>query len=186
MKKSIKWVGIVLGTIFTIGIPFSLLAQKVITIETVQWINASKEVVYDQIRFMENFPSWSPFIVQDPNQKNYVTGQDGEVGATFHWEGVNEKSQGSQTVTLLKVNEQVYMECNIEVPFKANPTFDYQLVEKDGGVEVTQTFTTEMAFPGNVFAAIFGVKKKMSETNKLGLERLKYVSEEKIASVTSN
>lgn len=186
MTKTLIVIGIVLGALLIAGVILSLVAPKRISVTNKQFIHASKQQVFDQLRFMKNFPKWSPFLVQDPEQKYTVSGQDGEVGATYSWEGVKEKSKGSQRVAKLKSTDEVLIECNITVPFQSNPTFSYSLVERDGGVEVVQHFDTEMPVPSNIFGLLLNLKEKISATNKQGLELLKKVSEnEKAASLTS-
>jgi hypothetical protein len=166
MTKTLIIIGIALGALLVAGVILSLVAPKRISVTNKQFIKASKEQVYDQLRYMKNFPNWSPFRVQDPEQKFSVTGKDGEVGATFSWEGVKEKSKGSQRVAKLKVNEEVLIECAITVPFQSNPTFAYTLTEKDGGVDVVQQFDTEMPVPSNIFGLLLSLKEKISATNK--------------------
>ncbi|MFM9838453.1 MAG: hypothetical protein ACKVOQ_09335 [Cyclobacteriaceae bacterium] len=186
MTKTLIVIGIVLGALLIAGVILSLVAPKRISVSNTTFINASKQHVFDQLRYMKNFPKWSPFLVQDPEQKYSVSGTDGEVGATYSWEGVKEKSKGSQRVAKLKSNDQVVIECNITVPFQSNPTFSYELIEKNGGVEIVQQFDTEMPVPSNIFGLLLGLKEKISVTNKQGLDLLKKVSEsEKAASLTS-
>jgi hypothetical protein len=177
MSKTIIIIGLALGALLVAGVILSLVAPKRISIRNAVFIQASKQQVFDQLRFMKNFPAWSPFRVQDPEQKYTVSGPDGEVGATFSWEGVKEKSKGSQRVAKLKGTDEVLVECAITVPFQSNPTFAYTLVEKDGGVEVVQQFDTEMPAPFNIFGLLLGLKGKISATNNQGLDLLKKVSE---------
>ncbi len=177
MTKTFIVFGIALGALLIAGVILSLVAPKRISVLNTAFIKATKQQVYDQLRYMRNFPTWSPFRAQDPEQKFSVTGKDGEVGATFSWEGVNEKSKGSQRVAKLKTNEEVLIECTITVPFQSNPTFAYTLAEKDGGVEVVQQFDTEMPVPSNIYGLLFGLKEKISASNKQGLTLLKKVSE---------
>lgn len=177
MTKTLMIIGIALSALLVAGVILSLVAPKRISVRNTAFIKATKQHVYDQLRYMRNFPTWSPFRVQDPEQKFSVTGKDGDVGATFSWEGVKEKSKGSQRVAKLKANEEVLIECAITVPFKSNPTFAYTLIEKGGGVEVVQQFDTEMPVPSNIFGLLLGLKEKISATNQQGLGLLKKVSE---------
>lgn len=186
MTKTVIIIGIALGAVLITGVILALVAPKRISITSKQFFNASKQTVYDQLRFMNNFPNWSPFKVQDPEQKFTVTGQDGELGATFSWEGVKEKSKGSQKVVALKENEKVDIQCNITEPFQANPFFSYTLTEKKGGVEVTQQFDVDMPIPTNIFGMLLGLKSKMATTNEQGLSLLKKVAEQKQLTLTSN
>ncbi|MBU6343366.1 MAG: SRPBCC family protein [Bacteroidetes bacterium] len=177
-KTTMFFFGIVLGTILIAGIFLALIAPKRISITSTQFIQAPIASVYDQLRFMKNFPDWSPFRQQDPEQKFSVSGPDGQVGATYNWEGVKEKSKGVQQVIALKENEKVDIQCHITVPFQANPTFSYTLSEAHGGVMVQQQFDVDMPLPANIIGLLLGLKAKMAETNQQGLALLKKVAEQ--------
>jgi hypothetical protein len=177
MSKALIITATVLAALALIIAVLAAIAPKKIIVQNTQRIAAPSQVVYDQLRYLNNFPSWSPFRQQDPEQKYSVTGQDGQVGATFHWEGVREKSRGSQTIVALEDRRRVVAKCDITVPFEAKPTFDYRLAEKTDGVEITLDFEVDMPFPGNVFGMVFGLKKEMSATNQRGLDLLKQVCE---------
>lgn len=174
----VKIIGIALGVITIAGVILTLVAPKRISVTNTQFIKASKQQVFDQLRFMKNFPNWSPFKVQDPEQKYTISGNDGQVGATFSWEGVKEKSKGLQKIVELKGNDYLKINCDITVPFQSNPTFAYQLREVNGGVELTQYFDTEMPVPANVFGMLMGLKTEIANINKQGLNLLKKVSEQ--------
>ncbi|MFK7936802.1 MAG: hypothetical protein AB8G22_25030 [Saprospiraceae bacterium] len=152
-------------------------AEKHVTIKLTKLIAADQATVYDQLRLLERYPDWSPFKVQDPGQHTSVTGTDGEIGATFHWEGDAEKSKGSMTLMEMGNNEHLKFQCNVEVPFKAQSHFVYDLTTQANGTLVTQTFTTELAFPVNVIGKIIGLRKQMEATNQQGLDLLKPATE---------
>ncbi|MEL7340516.1 MAG: SRPBCC family protein [Bacteroidota bacterium] len=157
----------------------SLRAQKKqIRITSKVLIAAELSEVYDVLRQFERFPDWSPFIVADPEQKHRVEGQNGALGSAFHWEGVGEKSVGYQTLTQLRENEYLRMDCNISVPFESEPVFEYRLRRTPEGVEVTQEFSMEPSGFSRVMMKIFGVEKEIRATNELGLERLKQLLEQ--------
>lgn len=178
MTKVVIILGVALGAVVLTVVILGLVAPKRISVKSTQFIRASKQQVFDQIRFMKNFPKWSPFRQQDPDQKYVISGIDGQIGATFSWEGVKERSKGSQKIIALSGNSIIKIQCNITEPFQSAPTFDYAIIEKEGGVEVVQDFDTAMPFPANVFGLLFGLKAKMAETNQQGLELLKQVSEQ--------
>ena len=184
MTKTVMIISVAFGAVLIAGVILSLVAPKKISVQSIGFINAPKQQVFDQIRFMKNFPNWSPFLRQDPEQKFTVSGDDGQVGATFSWVGVREKSKGSQTVVYLSGNDNLTISCNITEPYQSNPVFAYTLKEKNGGIEVIQDFEVPMPFPSNVFGLLFGVKQRMASTNKEGLELLKKAVErtEKVVS----
>jgi len=76
--------------------------KKAITITSKVTIEASQAETFNLLRSLERFPEWSPFVVTDPEQKNHVTGVNGELGSTFHWQGVAEKSEGFQRLVAMK------------------------------------------------------------------------------------
>ncbi|MFK7936321.1 MAG: hypothetical protein AB8G22_22595 [Saprospiraceae bacterium] len=104
-------VSILVSIVFLIAvIAFSATAQKHINITLTKFIAADQATVYDQLRHLERYTDWSPFKVQDPGQKTSVTGTDGELGATFHWEGDAEKSEGSMTLIELNNRDRINFE----------------------------------------------------------------------------
>ncbi len=178
MTKIELIISIALGAVLVTGVILSLVAPKRILVKNSNIIYASKQEVFDQLRFMKNFPNWSPFRQQDPEQKFDISGTDGQIGATFNWEGVKEKSKGSQTLVSVHGNDSLKIQCNITEPFQSKPTFAYFLVEKNGGIEVVQQFETEMPLPSNIFGLLFGLKDKISTINKKGLSLLKNTTEQ--------
>ncbi len=175
-----------LGIVFLLAISYSAEAQKKeVSISTYELINASSEEVFEVLRELERFTEWSPFLVEDPNQKNYVSGENGEIGSTFHWEGVEENSKGQQTLAALKEGEYVRMECDLEKPFKGQPIFEYYIQEDENGVELRQEFNLNVSGFSYFMIRLLGVKKKMAETNQVGLARLKSLVEKENSNAQS-
>ena len=86
-------------------------------------IKGSKEEVFDMVRYLKNFPKWSPFLAQDPTQKYEVKGIDGNVGAQYRWDGNKGKDLGYQEIVNVDPFTYVGMKCDIQKPFVAKPTF---------------------------------------------------------------
>ncbi len=173
MKKIVKIIGITLSVIVVTGVILSLVAPKKISVTNTQFVKASKQAVFDQLRFMKNFPNWSPFIKQDPEQQYTISGTDGAVGASYSWVGVKEKSKGTQKIVSISGLDKIVIGCSITEPFQSNPTFVYTLTEKNEGVELVQQFDTDMPIPTNVIGLLMGLKAEITATNKQGLALLK-------------
>jgi len=152
--------------------------KKAILIESRETIQAKPEVVYAILKSLETYPQWSPFLLSDPEQKHYITGVDGALQSTFHWEGVSEKSLGTQTLTACTEDRYLRFDCDIQKPFKGQPVFEYQLIPTEQGTEIIQKFELRLSGFAYFMTQLFGVKKEMIATNKLGLERLKALVEE--------
>jgi hypothetical protein len=136
-------------------------------------IKGSKEEVFDMVRYLKNFPKWSPFLAQDPAQKYEVKGTDGTVGAQYHWDGNNGKDLGYQEIVKVDTFSFVGMHCDIQKPFVAKPTFDYTFKETQNGIEVTQDFKVTSGIVDAFFMWLFGAKDGMEKTNQQGLDLLK-------------
>jgi Polyketide cyclase / dehydrase and lipid transport len=136
-------------------------------------INGSKEEVFNMVRYLKNFPKWSPFLAEDPTQKYEVKGDDGMVGAQYHWDGNNGKDLGFQEIVKIDTFSFVGMQCDIQKPFVAKPTFDYYFTETANGIEVKQDFKVESDLLPAFFMWLFGAKAEMEKTNQKGLDLLK-------------
>lgn len=140
-------------------------------------IRGKKEEVFDMVRYLANFPKWSPFLAQDPAQKYEVKGTDGTVGAQYHWDGNKGKDLGYQEIVKIDTFKFVGMRCDIQKPFVAKPTFDYTFDETPNGIKVTQDFKVESALVDAFFMWLFGAKSAMEKTNQQGLDLLKKAAE---------
>ncbi|MFM2269287.1 MAG: hypothetical protein RL757_2728 [Bacteroidota bacterium] len=142
-------------------------------------IKGSKQEVFDMVKYLNNFPKWSPFLAQDPTQKYEVKGTDGAVGAQYHWNGNNGSDIGFQEI--VKIDEQNFIgtKCDIQKPFVAKPTFDYYFVETANGIEVKQDFRLQSESVDAFFMWLFGAKSDMEKTNQQGLDLLKKAVENK-------
>lgn len=136
-------------------------------------INANKQEVFDMVKYLKNFPKWSPFLAEDPTQKYEVKGTDGTVGAQYHWHGNKGKDLGYQEIYEIENLQFIGMKCDIQKPFVAKPSFDYTFSENDKGVLVNQVFKLESGLIDAFFMWLFGAKKEMGKMNQYGLELLK-------------
>ncbi len=180
MFKNEKMIAIIISiaVLFFIGLGYyNATKLQHIHIQKKIAIRANTLRVFENVQYLNNFPKWSPFYEADPDQKVYVTGNDGEEGARYHWEGNNGKDLGYQEIKQIRSLEYIKMECTIEKPFKANPTFEYSFRKQDQLIEVTQDFNLKSRKIDSFFMWLFGAKKEMEKMNSRGLELLKQVCE---------
>jgi len=146
---------------------------KTIQIVKTVTIKGSKQEVFEMVKYLNNFPKWSPFLAEDPSQKYEVKGVDGTVGAQYHWTGKKGKDLGYQEIVKIDELKFIGMKCDIQKPFVAKPTFDYYFTEKNDGIEVKQVFKVESSLVDAFFMWLFGAKAGMEKTNQKGLNLLK-------------
>jgi hypothetical protein len=172
MKKIL--LGVLVALIAYIGFGFTQATslQNIQIVKSVT-VKGSKQEVFDMVRYLNNFPKWSPFKVQDPTQKIEVKGTDGTVGAQYHWVGNGGEDVGYQEIAKIDTFSFVGMRCDIQKPFVAKPTFDYSFKETANGIEVTQDFKVQSGLVDAFFMWAFNAKKGMEDTNQQGLDLLK-------------
>lgn len=136
-------------------------------------IQADLQSTFNQVRFLENFPKWSPFYEADPAQKTKVKGIDGQIGAQFHWDGNNGKDLGYQEIKEIEPLKYIKMGCTIQKPFKAYPSFEYSFSSTGNIVTVTQDFNLDSGLIDSFFMWLFGAKTDMDKMNARGMELLK-------------
>ncbi len=141
-------------------------------------IKGSTQKVFDLVRYLQNFPKWSPFLVQDPTQQFEVKGTDGTIGAQYHWNGNGGKDIGYQEIVKIDTFTFIGMKCDIQKPFVAKPTFEYTFKETPNGIEVTQNFKLQSGLVDAFFMWLFGAKARIEKTNEQGLELLKKAAEQ--------
>lgn len=172
MKNMILSIVVLVGLFITFGLYKASQLQQ-IHIQKSVTIASDLSTTFDQVVYLENFPKWSPFLEIDPGQQYKVTGKDGTVGAQYHWEGNGGKDLGLQEIKVIRPLEYVKMECDIQKPFQANPTFEYTFTEEAGMVRVTQDFHLTSGLVDAFFMWAFGAKASMADMNARGLELLK-------------
>ena len=176
MKKMITIAISIIFLLLCIGL-YNASQLQHIQIKKSVTIKADLNSVFENVVFLKNFPKWSPFLEADPTQKIEIKGEDGTVGATYHWEGNGGKDLGFQEITAIKALKYIKMECDIKKPFVAHPTFEYSFEEVDNMVKVTQDFNLKSGFVDAFFMGIFGAKGNMTKMNARGMELLKATSE---------
>ncbi|RKR14723.1 hypothetical protein CLV91_0801 [Maribacter vaceletii] len=140
-------------------------------------IQSDLQTTFDNVVYLKNFTKWSPFYEADPTQKVSIKGTDGQVGAQFHWEGNNGKDLGFQETKEIRLLKYIKMECDIQKPFKAKPTFEYSFLKTGTLIKVTQDFKLKSGLVDAFFMWLFGAKKDMEKMNARGMELLKIASE---------
>ena len=182
MKKTVITTALVIAAALVAFIGFGFYkASALTTIHIVKsvTIKGSKEEVFDMVRYLKNFPVWSPFLAEDPAQKYEVKGIDGTVGAQYHWDGNKGKDLGYQEIVKVTPLAYVGMKCDIQKPFVAHPTFEYYFSETANGIEVRQEFKLNSGMVDAFFMWLFGAKAGMEKTNQKGLNLLKKAMENK-------
>ncbi len=174
--KIIKFLGFVILGVILLGLVAALFIKKDFHFEKSQAINASKDVVWDNVVKFENHQKWSQWKKMDPNMKVVITGTDGEKGAKMSWTSDHDKvGNGSQTITNVIAGERV----DSELDFDGKGTAKTYMKVSGDSTKCTATWALDMhlGYPFNLFGALFA-EKRMNVMFDTGLDMLKTCSEQ--------
>jgi Polyketide cyclase / dehydrase and lipid transport len=167
MKKVVAIIAVAIIGFLAFGM-FKASDLKSIEITTSTTIKGDKQIVFDRVKNLSEFPKWSPF-----SQKYEIKGINGAVGSQYHWVGNGGEDVGYQEITKIEEGTFIGKKCDIQKPFVAKPTFDYNFTETADGVTVKETFKLESGQVDSFFLWLFGAKAEMIKTNQQGLDLLK-------------
>ena len=163
---------VVLGLVVVV-VAIGALLPKDFRVERSIEIDASPEVVFDQVDSLPKWSAWSPWIARDPSIKNEFTGPEAGVGSTVTWTS-EESGDGTQTITLSERPTRIEMK--LDFGEMGQPTADWTFVPSGEGVRVTWGLSGTAAGPlGGYFAKM--MDGWVGADYEDGLARLKQVAE---------
>lgn len=174
--KIIKYLTLFLVLVILAGAIATFILPTDFSLERKVLIEAPKEVVKNQITYFENASKWSPWAKLDPNQEEWIEGEDGTVGAKQFWKGNKDVGQGNQEIISIEENRIEILVTFIE-PFESVANSYFLLDEKENGVEVTWGFDSEMPRPFNLMGLFMNMSEAIGNDYEKGLQNLKEQSE---------
>ena len=135
-------------------------------------INASQEIIFNQISDLENFKQWNPWAKKDPNIQITIKGQG--VGSSYHWKGNKKVREGKLTIIKIQDN-QVYLE--LDFGFKQNSYSSLIINEKDSRQSLSWTMDVDMGNnPTSRYTGLF-MNKFIGNDYEAGLKNVKTICE---------
>lgn len=170
MKKF--WIGlaILVGVIGVLGI----VAPKDFQVEREVVINRPKAFVYENLKFIKNHDSWSPWVKRDPQMTKSYKGTDGTVGFIYSWSGNSEVGVGEQEIKKIVEGERIETELRFKEPFE-DSSQAYLITETVGEnqTKVRWGMVGKSPFPINILCLIMNATKKIGNDFEEGLGSLK-------------
>ncbi|MBO9668491.1 MAG: SRPBCC family protein, partial [Bdellovibrio sp.] len=108
-------------------------------------INKKPEVVFNFIADFNNWPSWSPWLILEPNCQYLIKGPSATVGHLQEWNG---QAIGAGRMTLMSMNPQTELNLKLEFfkPWKTESTARFLLRPKGDSTEVTWNMKGSLPF----------------------------------------
>ncbi len=152
----------------------ALIAPKTYDVSRSIEIDKPKKEVFENLRFLKNQDSWSPWNKKDPNMEKKFTGTDGEVGAMSHWIGNKDVGEGEQEITKIVDGERIESELRFLKPWKS--TSDAYLTTEEVASDktrVTWGFSGKNKFPFSIMMLFMSMDKMVGKDFEEGLSSLK-------------
>lgn len=167
---------VVLGLV-ALFVALGLFGKKDYHIERSIEIDAPKNLIYEYVRYFKNGDAWSPWAHLDPNMKQEITGNDGNVGATHKWSGNDDVGEGQQTITAM-TPERIDIRVKFIRPFESESPTYMTFQEQEKTTKVTWAFDMHVAFPWNGLAMFTDMDAGVGGDYARGLQNLKKNCEE--------
>ena len=134
-------------------------------------IDAPVEDVFAQIRDLETFSAWSPFLALDPTTTVEISDPSSGVGATYAWEG---KRMGRGRMTLTGDDGAGVIRLHMEFlsPRAREDKVEWRLAPAESGTRVSWVMTGERTFFERAFIRVMRFDDMMRRHFEDGLERL--------------
>ena len=175
MKKVLKIILItivVLAAVFFIG---ALFIPKTYHVERSVTINSPREKVWSNVSSLHGLHSWSPWIEADPNVKITYEGQDGTVGAAYHWVGNSDVGEGIQTISKIEPQNTFGTHIHFIEPMDGESDANINLANEGTGTKVTWSLDGKDPYPMNVM--VLFMDKFIGDQYSKGLNKLKTLCE---------
>ena len=169
--KILKILGGILLFIILGILALGIFGPKNLNVERSKVINASPEIIFQQVSDFSNMHNWSPWNELDPNMKmTNNTEHTSGMGASYSWEGNEQVGKGTQEFTEVVLNEKATSKLIFDGSNDTNYSTFY-LAPADGGTKVTWDFKGgDSNFIGRVFNVLF--KGSIEESYDKGLDNL--------------
>lgn len=177
MKKALKIIVIIILSIVAIVLIAALFIPKTYHVERSVTINAPHDKVWSNVSSLHGLHSWSPWIEADPNVKITYEGQDGTVGATYHWVGNSDVGEGVQTISKIEPQSIFGTHIHFIKPFDGEADANITLSDEASNTKVTWSLDGKDAYPMNVM--ILFMDKMIGDQYDKGLNKLKTLCESK-------
>jgi effector-binding domain-containing protein len=132
-------------------------------------IDAPTDVVWQQVKYFENWQHWSPWYAKDSTMEWMLSGTDGEIESGYSWTSEN-SGAGEMNMTSLIEGEEVKYHTHFLDPFESESDGYVQVAEIEGGTEVKWGFHGQLK---GIAALFMNMDKMVGPDFEEGLELLK-------------
>ena len=138
-------------------------------------INAPDSVIYKNIADYNEFLKWNPWTKMEPSAKVNITGNVGQPGYLYEWEG-DKVGSGQMKITEVSPNQSVVEEMKFIKPMESTSTIRFDILKNDQGNKVIWTMSGESVGTMNKWMGLM-MDKIIGGDFESGLKNLKEKAE---------
>lgn len=174
--KFLKILGIIIAILAVIIIVGGFFLPKTYSVSRSTIINASDSVVYRNIADFNEFYKWNPWAKMEPSAKTSVTGEVGQSGHTYNWEG-DKTGTGYMKIKSAEPNKMVDIELKFIKPFESLADTRFDIFPEATGSKVTWTMSGENNLIAKWMCVFVSMDNMIGKDFEDGLKFLKEKSE---------
>ena len=179
MKKILKYLLIILGSLIVLFLIFTLFVKKEYSVERTAEINKPKMVIFDYVKYLRNQNEFSVWAKIDPNMKTEFRGTDGTVGFISAWDSpVKQAGKGEQKIISMDEGNRIDYEIRFYEPMKSkdNAYMTFASIN-DSLTTVKWGFYGKIKYPMNFMLLFMDMDAMLGKDLEGGLNNLKSLLE---------
>jgi len=177
MKKALLALTVVVVSLGALFFIIPLFLPTSYSVEVSSAMNAPQKEVFNYVRNLETFDQWSPWAELDPEMKIETSGEAGEIGSSYSWQGNEDVGKGKMTISNISDNR---IDINLQFiePWESESKTWY-VVEEVGNTSIVYWYMTgEMSYPWNIMSLFMNMEEMISKDYYKGLNKLKTIVED--------
>jgi effector-binding domain-containing protein len=173
--KSLLNILALLGVLFIIALMAGLFLPRSGNVKSEIVINATRELVFEQIHTLKNWENWSPWFESDSTMRFTYSGPVSGTGASYEWKSVH-SGKGKLSITFCEPLKKI--DALLDFGIQGNSSTGF-LISSTENKKTNLTWTYEYANLGYLERYVMILfRKNIQSTFKAGLRNIKKISEQ--------
>ena len=165
---------IALAFVVAVGVLAAVVATRPsdFRIERSTTVNAPADIAYGLVSDFHGWADWSPWEALDPTMKKTYTGQAGEKGSSYEWQGNKDVGEGRMTIVETKPSSLVEIKLEFIKPFAATSQTTLTFEPAGDKTRVTWAMVGQNNFVAKAMTLFMNMDKMVGADFEKGLAKL--------------
>jgi len=173
MMKALKYIFLMLLLVIVAGSIYVATLENTYNVKRTKVINAPEDVVFNLVNDYKTWPSWSPWLGQDPETKLTYGEKTSGVGASYAWQSDNDEVGEGSMETRSAEKDSISQKITFIKPWESTSNIYWNFKKVDKGTAVTWGMKGDMGFMEKASMVFMGgMDKLVGPDYERGLEKL--------------